>query len=102
MLQERKPHFCGIFATFFQSETQLLMTVSDLLGFFSRNYFLEGGFTFQWGGIWFSVEWGLNFKRRGAPLGALALMTEEIFKKHQGMEGAAPRPLWKTLIYLNN
>ena len=102
MLQERKPRFCGIFATFFQSETQLLMTVSDLLGFFSRNYFLEGGFTFQWGGIWFSVEWGLNFKRRGAPLGALALMTEEIFKKHQGMEGAAHRPLWKTLIYLNN
>ena len=106
MLQERKPHFCGIFATFFQcyfmSETQVLMTVSNFFGFFSRNYFLEGGFTFQWGGIWFSVEWGLNFKRRGAPLGALALMTEEIFKKHQGMEGAAPRPLWKTLIYLNN
>ena len=102
MLQERKPRFCGIFATFFQSETQVLMTVSDLLGFFSRNYFLEGGFTFQWGGIWFSVEWGLNFKRRGAPLGALALMEGEIFKKHHRMEGAAPRPLWEILIYLYN
>ena len=106
MLQERKPHFCGIFATFFQcyfmSETQVLMTVSNFGGFFSRNYFLDGGFTFQWGGIWFSVEWGLNFKRRGAPLWALALITEEIFKKHQGMEGAAPHPLWKILIYLNN
>ena len=69
MLQERKPRFCGIFATFFQSETQVLMTVSDLLGFFSRNYFLEGGFTFQWGGIWFSFDWSLNFKRRGAHWG---------------------------------
>ena len=83
MLQERKPLFCGIFATFFQcyfmSETQVLMNVSDFLGFFSRNYFLEGGFTFQWEGIWFSVEWSLNFKRRGAPLGSLALMGGEIY-----------------------
>ena len=30
-------------------ETQVLMTVSDFSGFFSRNHFLEGGFTFQWG-----------------------------------------------------
>ena len=102
MLQERKPRFCGIFATFFQSETQVLMTASDLLGFFSTNYFLEGGFTFQWGGIWFSVEWSLNFKRRGAPFGALALMRGEIFKKHHRMQGAAPRPLWEILIYLYN
>ena len=29
-------------------ETEALMTVSDFLGFFSRNHFLEGGFTFQW------------------------------------------------------
>ena len=96
MLQERRPRFRGIFTTFFQcyfmSETQVLMIVSDFLGFFSRNYFLEGGFTFQWGGIWFSVEWGLNFKRRGAPLGALALMGGEIFKKYHRMEGAAPPP----------
>ena len=94
MLQERKPCFCGIFATFFQyyfmSETQVLMTVSDFLGFFSRNCFLEGGFTFQRGGIRFSVEWGLNFKRRDVPLGALALMGGEIFKKHHRLEGAAP------------
>ena len=73
MLQERKARFYGIFATFFQryfmSETQVLMTVSDFFGFFSRNYFVEGDFTFQWGGIWFSVEWGLNFKGRGAFIG---------------------------------
>ena len=56
------------------SETQVLMTVSDFWGFFSRNCFLEGGFTFQWVGIRFSVEWGLNFKRWVVPLGALALM----------------------------
>ena len=31
-------------------ETQVLMTVSDISGFFSRNYFLEGGFTFHFGG----------------------------------------------------
>ena len=30
-------------------ETQVLMTVSDFSGFFSRNHFLEGGFTFHWG-----------------------------------------------------
>ena len=28
-------------------ETQVLMTVSDFSGFFSRDHFLEGGFTFQ-------------------------------------------------------
>ena len=27
-----------------------LMTVHDFSGFFSRDHFLEGGFTFQWGG----------------------------------------------------
>ena len=105
MLQERRPRFRGIFTTFFQcyfmSETQVLMIVSDFLGFSSRNYFLKGGFTFQWGEIWFSVEWGLNFKRRGAPFRALALMGGEIFKKYHRMEGAAPaHPLWETLIYL--
>ena len=29
------------------SEMQLLMTDSDFFGFFSRNHFLEGAFTFQ-------------------------------------------------------
>ena len=52
MLQEIKPDSCGISAIFFQCclmiETQVLMTVSDFLKIFSRNHFLEGGFTFQW------------------------------------------------------
>ena len=47
-----KSRFCGISAIFFQccfmSETQILMAVSDFFAFFSRNHFLEGGFTFPW------------------------------------------------------
>ena len=61
--------FCRVFVIFFQycfmSETQLLMTESDFFGFFSRNHFLEGAFTFQ-------LEGGFIFKsvfvgRGGAP-----------------------------------
>ena len=62
MLQERKLCSCRISAIFFQCcfmietccfmvETQALMAVSDISGFFSRNYFLEGGFTFHFGGV---------------------------------------------------
>ena len=40
----------------FMSETQVLMTVSNFRGFFSRNHFLRGGFTFQWGN--FIFKWG--------------------------------------------
>ena len=94
MVRERKPRFCEIYAIFFQcyfmSEIQVLMTVSDFFGFFSRNYFLEGGFTFQWGGISFSVEWGFIFKRRGAGLGELALVGGGIFKKYRRMDADRP------------
>ena len=38
------------------SEKQVLMTISDVRGFFSRNHIPQGGFAFQWGGIWFLVE----------------------------------------------
>ena len=38
-------------------ETQVLMTVSDFSGVFSRDHFLEGGFTFQC----FSDESGFIF-----------------------------------------
>ena len=38
------------------NEKQVLMTISDVWGFFSRNHIPEGGFAFQWGGIWFLVE----------------------------------------------
>ena len=36
-------------------ETQVLMTVSNFF-FFSRNHFLESGFTFQWEGFIFKWE----------------------------------------------
>ena len=62
MLQVRKPYFCGISAIFFQycfmNETQVLIAVSNLFGFFSRNYSLEGGFTFQWGEGGFTFQQG--------------------------------------------
>ena len=35
------------------------------MGFSSRDRFLKGDFTFQWGGIWVSVEGGLHFYVRG-------------------------------------
>ena len=51
MLQVRKSRSYGISAIFFHCcfmiEAQILMTISNFLRFFSRNYFLEGGFTFQ-------------------------------------------------------
>ena len=60
------------------SETQVLVTVSDFFLFFflgiiswkgalfSRSHFLEGGFTFQWGGASFLIggalhEGGISF-----------------------------------------
>ena len=52
MLQVRKSRFAQYC---FMSETQVLMTVSDFFCFFSRNHFLEGGFTFERGG-------GLHFE----------------------------------------
>ena len=86
MLQVRKSHLCGISAIFsqcyFMSETQELMTVS---GFFSRNHFLEGGFTFQWGGLIF--KWG-----EGTPLGASALMGDGVFKKNHAVWGGGGCP----------
>ena len=79
--------------------------------YFSWNRFLEGGFTFQWGGIWFSVESGdLNFNcvsvcvcvfltGRVAPLETLALMEEIFFKKSkdEGTVGYKVLPSTKEL-----
>ena len=67
MLEVIKSDSCGISAIFFQCcfmiQAQVLMTVSDFWGIFSRNHFLEGGFTFQWGEVvsqmgGFIVKWG--------------------------------------------
>ena len=45
-------------------ETQILMTVSDLFGLFTRNHFLEGSFTFSQGGVVFQIG-GFIFKWGG-------------------------------------
>ena len=68
MLQVRKSHSRGISAIFFQCcfmiETQVFMAGSDFSGFFSRNHFLEGGFTFSlfsWGGGCFLLGGFVNY-----------------------------------------
>ena len=63
-------NFCHLFPVLFYEWNQVLMTVSNFSGFFSRNHFLEGGFTFQWGVV-FQFWWGV-FKKiirlgEGAP-----------------------------------
>ena len=67
-------NFCHLFPVLFYEWNTSTADRFPFLGFYSRNHFLEGGFTFQWRGIWFSVEWDFNFKRRCALLGTLALM----------------------------
>ena len=49
-------------------ETEALMIVSDFLGFFSRNHFLEGGFTFHWEVGVFQLG-GASFLSEGHPMG---------------------------------
>ena len=78
-------------------ETNVLMTVTDFSGFFSRNHFLEGSFTFQWGGGGGgSVAWGFIFKWGDTPWGASVLI-EGVLKKI----GGTP-PLWETLTAIAN
>ena len=69
MLQARESLSSGIFAIFFQCwfmiETQVLMTLSNFLVFFSRNHFLEGASLFN-GVVCFSVKrGGVIFKGGG-------------------------------------
>ena len=47
-------------------ETQVLMTLSNFLVFFSRNHFLEGASLFN-GVVCFSVKRGGSFLRGGVP-----------------------------------
>ena len=90
MLQVIKLDSCGIPAIFFQCcfmiETKVLMRVSDFLEIFSRNHFLEWGFTLQWGSC-FSYR-GASFLSGGAPWGASILMGG--FQKTVG--GGVPPP----------
>ena len=84
MLKERTSRFSRIFATFFQcyfiSETQVLMTVSDFLGFFLR-----------------IISWKAALLFNGERLGALVLMGVGIFKKYHMMERVAlpPSPIMR-------
>ena len=55
-------------------ETQVLMTVSDFLGFFSRNHFVERGFTFQWEDLFFRRMASFLSVCGRCHMGALVLM----------------------------
>ena len=64
----------SFFQCCFMSETQVLMTVFNFSWFFSRNHFLEGGFTFQCrGGGDFRLG-GFIFKWGERPAGSSVLM----------------------------
>ena len=71
MLQVRKSFFVEFVSFFpqccFMSETQVLMTVSNFFVLFSRNHFLEGSFTFQWGNapLGHQLWWGVFKKIMG-------------------------------------
>ena len=82
----RKLRLFGTFAIFFQcfffkSETQVLMADSD---FFSRNRFLEGGFTLQWKGVSLLIG-------GGHPMGRASALMGGGFRK-KSWDGGAPLP----------
>ena len=60
-------------------ETQVLMTVSDFSRFFSRNHFLEEGFTFQLG-VCFS-HGRASFLSGEHPMGGIGFDGGWVFKK---------------------
>ena len=110
MPQVRKSCSCGISAAFFQCcimiETQVSMTASNFSGCFSRNYFLEGGFTFQWGrgeGFVFQMGGDFIFKWGDAPWRGFGFH-RGFSKKIIGWGGGTLPPpysfipLWETLL----
>ena len=103
MPQVRESCCCGIFAFFFQCcfmiETQVLMTVSDFLGFFSRNHFVERGFTFQWEDLFFRRVASFLSVCGRCHMGALVLMGGGGGgkEKNSGGWGHHLLPLWETL-----
>ena len=83
-------NFCHPFPVFYDWNT----STNDRIWFFrvfSRNHFLEGGFTFQWGWVLFFRWEGFIFKWVGAPWGVLVLMGGG-FKKKGSMGGHPPPP----------
>ena len=67
MLRVIKSDSCGIPTIFFQCcfmiETQVLTTVSNFSGIFSRNHFLEEASLFNGGGLF--LRWGASFLSKG-------------------------------------
>ena len=110
MLQARESLSSGIFAIFFQCwfmiETQVLMTLSNFLVFFSRNHFLEGASLFS-GVVCFSVKRGGSFLRggRGVPHVSANVLwgVEKSYRIYRvaPMPSPPPLPLWETLVNLH-
>ena len=109
MLQARESLSSGIFAIFFQCwfmiETQVLMTLSNFLVFFSRNHFLEGASLFS-GVVCFSVKRGGSFLRGG--VGCPMLVQTFCGGSKKVIEfiewppcPPPPLPLWETLVNLH-
>ena len=94
MLQVRKSCSCGISDIFFQCCFMIETSINDSFRFskffFSRNHFLEEGFTFQWrGGLFFRWGRGFIFKWVGSPWGGDWFWWGG-WKKNCRMEGAYP------------
>ena len=72
---------------------QVLITVSDFLGHFSKNHLLEGGYTFQWG-----VCFWIGGISRGMPQWHALDLMKGFSKKIMWCETTHPlSPLWETL-----
>ena len=83
-----------IFGTFFQYcliETQVLMTISNFLAFFSRNCFLERGYSSMGVGVAFQLG-AFIFKWGECHGGTSVLMEGEegVFKKNHRIVGGCP------------
>ena len=89
----------SFFQCCFMSETQVLMTVFNFSWFFSRNHFLEGGFTFQCrggGGVIFG--WEVSFlSGESAPRGH-RFWWGEFQKKKSQLEREILR-LWIPMLF---
>ena len=71
-------------------ETQVLMTASNFSGFFSRNHFLEGGFTFRLGGGGLFFRWGASFLSGGHPMASIVFDGGEFQRKKNHRIGGDP------------
>ena len=116
MVQAGESLSSGIFAIFFQCwfmiETQVFMTLSNFLVFFSRNHFLEGASLFN-GVVCFSVKRGESFLRGVGGVGCPMLVqtfcggwgggSKKVieFIEWPPCPPMPPLPLWETLVNLH-